>query len=141
LSKTTINRVVVVGNLTRDPELRGTAAGTSICGLRLACNARRRKPDSDEWEDRPNYFDVSVFGTYGENCARHLNKGSRIAVDGRLEWSEWETADGHHREAVQIVADSVQFLGARQGASGEANGSVPVAVGADGDGAEGELEF
>ena len=137
----TINRVVMVGNLTRDPELRATSAGLSVCGLRLACNGRRRKPDTDEWEDRPNYFDVSVFGTYGENCARRLNKGSRVAVDGHLEWREWETADGHHREAISIAADSVQFLNGTQGSKGEANGSVPVAVGADGDDADGELEF
>jgi single-strand DNA-binding protein len=88
LSITSINRVVAVGNLTRDPELRATAGGTSVCGLRIACNARRRKPDSTEWEDRPNYFDVTVYGGQADHCARYLAKGRKIAVDGRLEWRE-----------------------------------------------------
>jgi single-strand DNA-binding protein len=140
LSSIHINRAIVVGNLTRDPELRGAASGTSVCGLRVACNSRRRKGDGGEWEDRPNYFDVTVFGGQAESCARYLNKGRQVAIDGRLEWREWESADGHHREAVSIVAESVQFLGAPHAATPESNGAEPVAVGAAAD-ADGELAF
>jgi single-strand DNA-binding protein len=118
----TINRVVLVGNLTRDPELRTTAGGTSVCRMRLACNSGWRNKDSGEYDERPNFFDVSVFGPSGEACARFLAKGRPVALDGRLEWHEWETAEGERRQAVGVVADSVQFLSSRQGeGDGEAD--------------------
>jgi single-strand DNA-binding protein len=103
-----INRVVVVGRLTRDPELRALPSGGSVCALRLACNASRREADG-EYSERPNFFDVSVFGAGGERVSEFMHKGSRVAVDGRLEWREWET-DGQRRQAVSIVADRVMFL-------------------------------
>jgi single-strand DNA-binding protein len=105
-----INRVVLTANLTRDPELRSTPNGTSVCSLRVASNTRR-KGASGEWEDKPNYFDVTVWGVHGENCARFLTKGRPVAIDGRLEWREWQAQDGTKRQTVEIVADSVQFLG------------------------------
>jgi len=108
-----INRVVVVGNLTRDPELRHTPSGTAVCSLRLAVNTRRKDAATGEWGEKPNYFDVTVWGNQGENCAQYLAKGRPVAVDGRLEWREWEAQDGSKRQAVEIVADSVQFLGGR----------------------------
>lgn len=104
-----VNTVVVTGNLTRDPELRSIPSGNSICSLRLAVNGRR-KDASGEWVDDPNYFDVTVFGRQGENCAQYLAKGRGVAVEGRLDWREWETAEGAKRSAVQIVANNVQFL-------------------------------
>jgi single-strand DNA-binding protein len=107
-----INRVVLVGNLTRDPELRHTPSGTAVCSLRLAVNTRR-KDESGQWTDKPNYFDVTVWGQQGENCAQYLAKGRPVAIDGRLEWREWEAQDGSKRQAVEVVADSVQFLGGR----------------------------
>jgi single-strand DNA-binding protein len=110
----TINRVVIVGNLTRDPELRSTANGTSVCRMRIACSTSWRNRDTGELDQRPNYFDVSVFGASGEACARFLAKGRPVAVDGRLEWHEWTTPEGEQRQAVGIQADSVQFLAARQ---------------------------
>lgn len=110
----TINRAVLVGNLTRDPELRETPGGTSLCRLRVACSTSWRNKDTGEIDERPNYFDVTVFGASGEACARFLVKGRPVAVDGRLEWHEWVTTDGERRQAVGIVADSVQFLAARQ---------------------------
>ena len=116
-----INRVVLTGNLTRDPELRSTPSGTAVCGLRVACNTRR-KDASGQWVDKPNYFDVTVWGAQGENCAQYLSKGRPVAIDGRLEWREWEAKDGSgKRQSVDIIADSVQFLGSREG--GEDNGS------------------
>ena len=88
-----INRVVLVGNLTRDPELRHTPSGTPVCSLRLAVNTRR-KDESGQWTDKPNYFDITVWGQQGENCAQYLSKGRPVAIDGRLEWREWEAQDG-----------------------------------------------
>jgi single-strand DNA-binding protein len=111
LSSPTINRVVLLGNLTRDPEVRALASGTSVCRMRVACNTRRRNAETGEWDDKPNFFDVAVFGASGEACGTFLEKGRPVAVDGRLEWHEWETADGQRRQSVEIIADSVQFLG------------------------------
>src|SRR5207247_6288642 len=108
-----INRVVLVGNLTRDPELRHTPGGTAVCSLRLAVNTRRKDAATGEWTEKPNYFDVTVWGNQGESCAQYLAKGRPVAIDGRLEWREWEAQDGSKRQAVEIIADSVQFLGSR----------------------------
>ena len=119
MAATNINRVVLTGNLTADPELRSLPSGNSVCSLRVACNTRRKNGSTGEWEDKPNYFNVTVWGTQGENAARYLSKGRPVAIDGRLEWREWETQDGNKRQTIDIIADSVQFLGSRDGASGE----------------------
>ncbi len=120
-----INRVVRVGNLTKDPELRHTPSGTAVCNLRLAVNTRR-KDETGQWVDKPNYFDITVWGNQGERCAQYLAKGRPVAVDGRLEWREWETPEGNKRQAVDVVADSVQFLGSRgDGEGGGAGGYIP----------------
>src|SRR3954465_6338524 len=127
MAATNINRVVLTGNLTRDPELRSTPSGTSVCSLRIACNTRR-KDASGEWGAKPNYFDVTVWGAQGENCATYLTKGRPVAVEGRLEWREWDATDGSgKRQAVEIVANSVQFLGSREGQAqqGGENGFTP----------------
>jgi single-strand DNA-binding protein len=121
MAGTNINRVVLVGNLTKDPELRTTPGGTSLCKLRLAVNTRR-KDQSGQWVDKPNYFDVTVWGQQGENCATYLQKGRPVAIDGRLEWREWDATDGSgKRQSVEIIADSVQFLGGRDD-GGNGNG-------------------
>ncbi len=120
MASANINRVIVTGNLTRDPELRNTPNGTSVCKLRIAVNSSRKTADGN-WEDKPNYFDVTVWGAQGENCATYLGKGRPVAIDGRLDWHEWEQ-DGNKRQAVEIIADRVQFLGSRDG-SGGGNGN------------------
>ncbi|MQA75660.1 MAG: single-stranded DNA-binding protein [Solirubrobacterales bacterium] len=121
VAATNINTVTITGNLTRDPELRSLQSGTSVCKLRVAVNTRR-KDQSGEWVDKPNYFDVTVWGAQGENCANYLSKGRPVAVNGRLEWREWEANDGSgKRQSVEIIADTVQFLGSR--GDGEGNGS------------------
>ena len=129
-----INRVVLVGNLTRDPELRHTPGGTPVCSLRIAVNSRR-KDESGQWVDKPNYFSVSVFGNQAESCTQYLSKGRPVAVDGRLDWREWQAQDGAKRESVEIVAESVQFLGSRgDGAGGDAGGGnqfVPAGAGSE----------
>ena len=118
-----INRVVLVGNLTRDPEMKHLPSGTALCSLRIAVNTRR-KDESGQWTDKPNYFDVAVWGAQGESCAQYLAKGRPVAIDGRLEWREWEATDGSgKRQAVEIVADNVQFLGSRGDGDGAGGGS------------------
>ena len=124
MAATNINRVVLTGNLTTDPELRNLPSGMSVCKLRVACNTRR-KGASGEWEDKPNYFDVTVWGAQGENCARFLSKGRPVAVDGRLEWREWQDKEGNTRQSIDIIADAVQFLGGRDDNGGGSNGFTP----------------
>jgi single-strand DNA-binding protein len=129
-----INRVVLVGRLTRDPELRALPSGTSVCSLRLACNSFRKDADG-ELSERPNFFDVSVYGARAESVSRYMRRGRQVGVDGRLEWREWETAEHERRQAVSIVADTVQFLdspGERSALDGDGEGGL------DGDGG-GEL--
>jgi single-strand DNA-binding protein len=120
MSYSNINRVVLVGRLTADPELRALPSGTTVCNLRLACNGVRKVAEG-EYAEKPNFFSVNVFGAQGESVHRYMSRGRRIAVDGRLQWSEWETAEGSKRQAVEIVADKVQFLdgGRSEGQSGD----------------------
>jgi single-strand DNA-binding protein len=118
MAATNINRVVLTGNLTRDPELRSTGSGLSVCSLRIASNTRRKDGQTGEWVDKPNYFSVTVFGRQGENAAQYLVKGRPVAIDGRLEWREYTDQQGNKREAVEIIADNVQFLGSAGGEGG-----------------------
>ena len=122
MAATNINRVVLTGNLTSDPELRSLPSGTSVCKLRVACNTRRKDNTTGEWTDKPNYFDITVWGNQGERCAQYLTKGRPVAIDGRLEWREWDAQDGTKRQAVDIVADNVQFLGSRGDGDGGGGG-------------------
>jgi single-strand DNA-binding protein len=120
MSASNVNVVVITGNCTRDPELRYLPSGTAVCELRVAVNSRR-KDASGEWVDKPNYFNVVVFGARGESCATYLAKGRPVAIEGRLDWREWQAKDtGAHREAVGIIAASVQFLGAKSEGAAEA---------------------
>lgn len=112
-----INRVTIVGNLTRDPELRGLPSGGSVCSLRVAVN-ERRKDASGQWSDSPNFFNVTVFGNSAESSAKFLSKGRQVAVDGRLRWREWQDQQGNKREAIEIVAQEIQFIGGREGGPG-----------------------
>ena len=146
-----INRVVLLGNLTRDPELRHTPSGTAVCSLRLAVNTRRKDGATGEWTEKPNYFDITVWGNQGESCAQYLAKGRPVAVDGRLEWREWDAQDGTKRQAVEVIADSVQFLGSRgDGEGGSQPQFVPAGAtaqtenadfGAGGGGADDDIPF
>jgi single-strand DNA-binding protein len=123
LAASNVNVVVITGNLTRDPELRHLGSGTAVCKLRVAVNSRRKDGQSGEWVDKPNYFDVTVWGAQGENCANYLSKGRPVAVEGRLDWREWEDQGGNKRQSVEIIANTVQFLGSRDGAGGGGNGN------------------
>ena len=121
MAASNVNVVVITGNLTQDPELRHLGSGTAVCEMRVAVNTRRK--EGNDWVDKPNYFNVVVWGAQGENCAQYLSKGRPVAIEGRLDWREWEAKDGSgKRQAVQIVANTVQFLGSRDG-SGGGNGN------------------
>jgi single-strand DNA-binding protein len=111
-----INRVILTGNLTRDPEQRSTPGGLSICKFGIAVNTRRKNSEG-QWEEKPNFFRVTVFGRQADSCCQYLKKGRPVAIDGRLEWSTWES-EGQKRESIDIIADSVQFLGGRDDAGG-----------------------
>jgi single-strand DNA-binding protein len=138
-----INRVTIVGRLTRDPELRTLPSGTSVVQLGVAVNGRQ-KDASGNWTDKPNFFDVKVFGAQAEMLANNLAKGRRIGVDGRLDWSSWEAQDGTKRSKVEIVAQSVQFLDSKFDSGGE-NQFVPAgataATDADFAGADDDIPF
>ncbi len=138
-----INSVVLVGNLTKDPELRHTPSGTAVTTLRVAVNDRVKR--GEEWQDAAYYFDVTVWGRTAENCAQYLAKGRPVGVQGKLTWREWDAQDGTKRQSVEVVADNVQFLGGRdaggdgggqfvpQGAAAPATEDFPAAAAADDD--------
>jgi single-strand DNA-binding protein len=140
-----VNVVVITGNLTKDPELRYTGGGTPVCQARIAVNSRRKV--GEEWVDKPNYFDVVVYGGRAEAIVQHLSKGSGLAVEGRLEHQEWDAKDGSgKRQAVKIIANNTQFLGGKPKDSDSADATPspeeerqPAAVGA-GEG-EGDIPF
>src|SRR6266516_5057120 len=138
-----INRVTIVGRLTRDPELAHLGSGTPVLRLGVAVNGRQRDV-AGNWADKPNFFDVKVFGNQAETLAQHLAKGRRVGVDGRLDWSSWEAQDGTKRSKVEIVAQSVQFLDSRADGGGE-NQFVPAgatsAADADFSGADDDIPF
>jgi single-strand DNA-binding protein len=117
-----INRVVVTGNLTRDPELSATAGGMSILKMGIAVNDRRKNQQTGEWEDSPNFFDVVVFGTRGESLSRFLSKGSKVAIEGKLRWHSWETPEGDKRSKVEIIADDIEFMSSRNEGGGGGGG-------------------
>ncbi len=117
-----IAHVTLVGNLTRDPELKQLPSGTSLCKLGVAVNSSV-KDSSGQWVEKANFFDVTVWGQQGENCARYLSKGRQVAVDGRLNYDAWEAQDGSKRSRVDIIADTVMFLGGQGDGAGQSGGS------------------
>jgi single-strand DNA-binding protein len=127
MPESNINHVVLTGRLTSDPDLRVLPSGSNVCHLRIAVNARRRNPNG-EWGEKPNFFDVVVYGASGANVAKYVYKGRPVAVDGRLDWREWETKDGRNAQAVSIVATNVQFLGPPS--NGHSNGATDNGTGA-----------
>ena len=112
-----INRVTIVGRLTRDPELKHLPSGSPVLEMGVAVNGRMQD-DAGNWVDKPNFFDVKVFGNQAEMLSQHLTKGRRIGIDGRLDWRSWEAQDGSKRSKVDVVAQSVQFLDSRSDGEG-----------------------
>ena len=129
-----LNRVTLIGRLTRDPELRHTRAGDAIASLRVAVNGRARD-EGGQWVDKPNFFDISVFGRQAETVANYMAKGRRIGIDGRLQWREWEAQDGTKRQSVDVVANDVFFLDSRGDGDGGGGGwssqAAPASPGGD----------
>ena len=132
-----INRVVLTGNLTKDAELKQTSGGMAIVKMRLAVNDRRKNSQTGQWEDAPNFIDVTMFGSRGEAVSRFLSKGKQIAVEGKLRWSEWESAGGEKRSKVEVVADDIELLGGRGDATAAPRTASP-APGAPVDDFDGE---
>lgn len=120
-----INKVMITGNLTRDPELRATNSGMQVLNLGVAVNDRRRNQATGEWEDYPNYIDCVTFGNRAAALANILHKGSKVAIEGRLRWSQWEAKDGSKRSKIEVVIDEIEFMSPRQsqGSDGGYGGS------------------
>lgn len=110
-----INKVIITGNLTRDPELRQTANGFPVLGFGVAVNDRRKNQQTGEWEDYPNFIDCTMFGTRANSVARFLSKGSKVAIEGKLRWSQWER-DGQKRSKIEVVVDEIEFMTSRNDA-------------------------
>ncbi len=115
-----INRVVISGNLTRDPELRTTASGMPIMSLGVAVNDRRKNNQTGEWEDYANFIDCTMFGTRAQNIQRFLSKGTKVTIEGKLRWSQWER-DGQKRSKIEVIVDDIDFGGNRNGGGGDSS--------------------
>ena len=107
-----INRVLVTGNLTRDPELRATQSGSQVLSFGIAVNDRRKNPSTGEWEDYPNFVDCTMFGTRAEAVSRFLAKGNKVAIEGKLRYSSWER-DGERRSKLEVIVDEIEFMSRR----------------------------
>jgi single-strand DNA-binding protein len=112
-----VNRVILLGNLGADPELRFTPSKFPICNLRIATNERRKSPEG-EWVDQTEWHSVVVLGKTAENCAQYLAKGRQVFIEGRLQTRKWQDQEGKDRYKTEILANSVQFIGGRDGAGG-----------------------
>ena len=110
-----INRVNITGNLTRDPELRATAGGTQMLAFGVAVNDRRRNQQTGEWEDVPNFVDCIVFGSRAEAVSRFISKGSKVAIEGKLRYSAWETKEGQRRSKLEVIVDEIDFMSRASG--------------------------
>lgn len=113
-----INKVMITGNLTRDPELKSTGSGMAVLKMGVAVNDRAKNQQTGEWEDRPNFIDLVMFGTRAESISRFLSKGSKVAVEGKLRWSSWENPQGEKRSKIEVVVDEIEFLSSRDSGGG-----------------------
>lgn len=125
-----INRVIISGNLTRDPELRTTSSGMPVLGLGVAVNDRRKDQATGEWTDYPNFVDCTMFGPRAEAVSRFLSKGSKVSIEGKLRWSQWER-DGQKRSKLEVIVDELEFMSRdnahSQGAAPSAAAPAPAA--------------
>ena len=116
-----INRVIISGRLTRDPEARSTAGGTTVLGLGVAVNDRRKNQQTGQWEDYTNYIDCTMFGNRAESLSRILTKGMLVCIEGRLRWSSWER-DGQKRSKIEVIVDEIELPSRSQGGQGQQGG-------------------
>ena len=119
-----INKVIISGNLTRDPEARATAGGMTVLNFGVAVNERVKNKQSGEWEDRPNFIDCVMFGTRAEAVSRFIGKGTKVTIEGKLRWSQWER-DGQKRSKIEIVVDEIEFMSRQQQPGSELAYSAP----------------
>lgn len=120
-----INRVAISGNLTRDAELRTTQSGMSILDFGVAVNDRRRNQRTGEWEGCPNFVDCTVFGTRAEKLQPYLAKGSKVALEGKLRYSSWESG-GQRRSKLGVIVDDLEFMSSRRDDAGSGYAPRPV---------------
>ena len=134
-----LNKVLLIGNLTRPPELRYTPSGTAVADLRLAVN-RNYSTQTGEKREETCFLTIVVWGKQAESCGEYLDKGSQIFVEGRLQTRDWETKDGQKRSATEVVAERVQFMSRTKGAGAGAPAAVAATPGfaADESGAGGD---
>lgn len=109
-----INRVTLTGNLTRDAELRATASGMNVLSFGVAVNDRYFNKQTNQWEDRPNFVDCTLFGNRAQSLAQWLVKGTKVAIEGKLRWSQWENGQGDKRSKLEVIVDEVEFLSAQR---------------------------
>lgn len=110
-----INKATITGNITRDPELRQTQGGTSVLTIGVAVNDRRKNQQTGEWEDYPNFIDCKLFGNRATGVAPHLEKGMKVAIEGKLNQSRWQADDGTNRSKIEIIVDEIEFMAKRDG--------------------------
>ena len=113
-----INRVAISGNIGNDPDLRQTASGVQVLSFSVAVNDRVKGEDG-QWTDRPNWIDCTMFGARAQSVSRFLSKGSKVAIDGKLRWSQWER-DGQKRSKVEVIVDEIEFMASRSDAPSQA---------------------
>ncbi len=123
-----INRVIISGNLTRDPDLRSTATGMPVLGFGVAVNDRRKNAQTGEWEDYPNFIDCTMFGQRAQSLSNYLSKGTKVAIEGKLRWSQWER-DGQKRSKIEVIVDDLEFMSSRGSAPMDAAPSMPASAG------------
>ena len=121
-----INRTVISGNLTRDPDVRATAAGTQVLSFTVAVNDRRKNQQTGEWEDHANFVGCTMFGARAEAVGRYLSKGSKVCVEGKLRYSAWEDRDGGKRSKLEVIVDEIEFMSSHQHAE---QGNPPYVAG------------
>lgn len=138
-----LNKVFLIGNLTRDPDVRYLPSGTAVADLGLAVNERYKDSKSNEWKEKTTFLEVVVWQRQAETAGEYLSKGSPVFVEGRLQLDEWETKDGEKRSRLRVRADRLQFLGrpskpqyrdGPDGDAGEARGHAPAPAQETGDG-------
>jgi single-strand DNA-binding protein len=105
-----INKVFLAGNITREPELRQTSGGMAVLSFGLAVNDRRKNQQTGEWEDVPNFFDMTMFGKRAEGVSRCLRKGSKVSVEAKARWHSWQAQDGTKRSKVDFLVDEIELM-------------------------------